>query len=94
MTTGPYRAGIANFQQEETARLLLQAAKPLSLTVPQGNSPAGLAACAGLGWTTDRRTPLPDLLISNIMFYRAPNSAKTMPPGTGNRLVPGSSCPT
>jgi len=57
VTTGPYRAGIANFQQEETARLLLQAAKPLSLTVPQGNSPAGLAVWLGSGGRLTRGRP-------------------------------------
>jgi microsomal epoxide hydrolase len=70
------------FQAEETGYSNVQGTRPDSLTVAQSDSPAGLAAwivekfrvwsdCGG-----DLETALSkDTLLTNLMFYWAPNSA-------------------
>ena len=74
-------AALKAFQAQETGYSAVQRTKPDSLTLAQSDSPAGLAAwvvekfrtwsdCAGdVGRVFSR-----DLLLTNLMFYWAPNS--------------------
>jgi pimeloyl-ACP methyl ester carboxylesterase len=70
------------FQATEIAYALIQATKPDSLTVAQSDSPAGLAAWmlekfrAWSDWGGDvERSFSRDTLLTNLMFYWAPNRA-------------------
>jgi len=70
------------FMARETGYSNVQGTKPDSLTVAQGDSPAGLAAWVlekFHGWSDHRGDLLSvfdrDTLLTNLMFYWAPNSA-------------------
>ena len=77
----PYLEAGAAFQREETGYSLTHSTKPMSLGIAQADSPAGIAA-----WITEKfRTwsdcdgdietvYTKDQLLTNIMFYWAPNS--------------------
>ncbi|XXX76444.1 epoxide hydrolase [Sorangium sp. So ce134] len=74
-------ARIAALQSEETAYSQLQASKPMSLAIAQADSPAGI-----LAWIVEKfrtwsdcggdveRVFSRDQLLTNAMFYWAPNS--------------------
>ena len=74
-------ARLAEFQRTEFAYAQVQGTKPDSLTLAQSDSPAGLA-----GWILEKfhawsagddvlATFPADVLLTNLMFYWAPNSA-------------------
>jgi epoxide hydrolase len=77
----PYAEAAAAFQRDETGYSLTHSTKPDSLAIAQADSPAGIAA-----WITEKfRTwsdcngdvesvYTKDQLLTNIMFYWAPNS--------------------
>jgi epoxide hydrolase len=63
------------WRRAQSAYLRVQSTEPDALTVAQGDSPAGLAAWIAPRFTTwsDRRVDR-DVLLTNLMFYWAPNS--------------------
>ena len=72
----------AKFQAEETAYSQLHGTKPMSLAVAQADSPAGMAAWIVekfRGWSDCdgdiESVYTKDQLLTNIMFYWAPNSS-------------------
>ena len=77
----PYLENATRFQRDETGYSLTQSTKPMSLGIAQADSPAGIAA-----WIVEKfRTwsdcggdiesvYTKDQLLTNIMFYWAPNS--------------------
>ncbi len=77
----PYIEAGAAFQRDETGYSLLQSTKPMSLGIAQADSPAGIAA-----WIVEKLRTWSDCggdiesvytkdqLLTNIMFYWAPNS--------------------
>jgi pimeloyl-ACP methyl ester carboxylesterase len=77
----PYLENAARFQRDEVGYNVLQGTKPMSLGIAQADSPAGIAA-----WIVEKlqtwsdcdgnieRAFTKDQMLTNIMFYWAPNS--------------------
>jgi epoxide hydrolase len=77
----PYLEAAAAFQRDETGYSLTHGTKPMSLGIAQADSPAGIAAWIVEKFRTwsDCRGDVEsvyskDRLLTNIMFYWAPNS--------------------
>ncbi len=79
--SAPYLEAAAAFQRNETGYSLVHSTKPMSLGMAQADSPAGIAAWVAEKFRTwsdcggdIESVYSKDQLLTNIMFYWAPNS--------------------